>query len=141
MLGSYIRAQLILAALTAIALTVVLGIMRVPYSFVLSPLAGVCEFVPVVGPAVACITIFGMAGIAGYTHLVWLFLVLGTWRVIQDYLNAPRIMGHSVRISPLVEIFCVLAGGDIGGVAGAMVAVPSLAILLIVWRERGTQTE
>jgi predicted PurR-regulated permease PerM len=140
MLGSYIRAQLILAALTAIALTLVLGLMRVPYSFVLSPLAGICEFVPVVGPAIACITIFGIAGITGYTHLVWLFLFLATWRVIQDYVNAPRIMGQSVRISQLAEIFCVLAGGEIAGVAGAMVAVPLLAVLRILWRDRGADT-
>jgi predicted PurR-regulated permease PerM len=137
MLGNYIRAQLILACLTAIAFTLVLWLMRVPYSFVLSPLAGICEFIPVVGPAVACIAVFGIAGIAGYNHLVWLFLFLGSWRVIQDYVNAPRIMGKSVQISPLAEIFCVLAGGEIAGVPGAMVAVPLLAILHIVWQARG----
>ena len=46
-LGSYIRAEFILAALTAVALTVVLSLMRVPYSLALSPLAGACEFIPV----------------------------------------------------------------------------------------------
>ena len=133
MLASYMRAQLILAALTAVALTAVLTLMRVPYSFFLSPLAGLCEFVPVVGPAVACTVIFVIAMFTGYPHLLWLFLVLGTWRVIQDYVNAPRIMGKSVEISPLVEIFVVLAGGEIGGVVGALVAVPALALLRIFW--------
>jgi predicted PurR-regulated permease PerM len=47
-------------------------------------------------------------------------------------------MGKSVQISPLAEIFCVLAGGEIAGVPGAMVAVPLLAILHIVWQARGT---
>lgn len=141
MLGNYIRAQLILACLTAMALTLVLWLMRVPYSFVLSPLAGICEFIPVVGPAVACIAVFGVAGIAGYNHLLWLFLFLGSWRVIQDYVNAPRIMGQSVRISPLAEIFCVLAGGEIAGVAGAMVAVPLLAVLHILWQARRTDMQ
>jgi len=133
-LGSYIRAQLMLATLTAIALTIVLGLMRVPYSFILSPLAGVCEFIPVVGPAVACTVIFGVAGLAGYDHLLWLFLVLSAWRMIQDYFNAPRIMGRSLEISPLAEIFAVLAGGEIGGVVGALIAVPVLALLRTLWR-------
>jgi predicted PurR-regulated permease PerM len=133
-LGSYIRAQLMLATLTAVALTIVLGLMRVPYSFILSPLAGACEFIPVVGPAVACTVIFGVAALAGYSHLLWLFLVLGTWRTIQDYFNAPRIMGRSLEISPLVEIFAVLAGGEIGGVVGALIAVPVLAVLRTLWR-------
>ena len=116
-LGRYIRAQLMLATLTAVALTIVLGLMRVPYSFILSPLAGACEFIPVVGPAVACTVIFGVAGLAGYNHLLWLFIALGAWRTIQDYFNAPRIMGRSLEISPLVEIFAVLAGGEIGALA------------------------
>ncbi len=133
MLGSYIRAQLILAGLTAAVLTVVLGIMRAPFAFVLGPMAGVCEFIPVVGPAVACAAIFGIALLSGYPHLLWLFLFLGAWRLIQDYVNAPRIMGKSLEITPLVQIFGVLAGGEIGGVVGALVSVPILAVLRILW--------
>ena len=134
MLGSYIRAQLILAALTLVVLTVILSIMRAPYSFILGPVAGICEFIPVVGPAVAAVAIFGIAALAGYSHLVWLFLLLGGWRLVQDYVNAPRIMGKSLEISPLAQIFGVLAGGEIGGVVGALVSVPVMAILRILWR-------
>lgn len=133
MLGNYIRAQLILAVLTAVAYLFVLGLMRAPFSFVLSPVAGACEFIPVVGPAVACTVIFLIALFAGYNHLLWLFLFLGTWRIVQDYVNAPKIMGKSVEVSPLAEIFAVLAGGEIGGVVGALVAVPVLALLKIFW--------
>lgn len=133
MLGSYIRAQLILAALTAVVVTTVLALTHVPYIFVLGPLAGLCEFLPIVGPAVACVAIFGVAALTGYTHLLWVFLFLGTWRTMQDYINAPRIMGRSLEVSPLAEIFAVLAGGEIGGVVGALIAVPILAILRILW--------
>ncbi len=134
MLGSYIRAQLILAALTLIALTAALSLMRAPYSFILGPVAGICEFIPVVGPAVAAVAIFGIAALAGYRHLVLLFVILGAWRLIQDYVNAPRIMGRSLEISPLAQIFGVLAGGEIGGVVGALISVPVMAILRILWR-------
>ena len=134
MLGSYIRAQLILSALTAVVLTVVLSLMRVPYAFILGPMAGMCEFVPVVGPAVASAVIWGLAILMGYGHVFWLFIFLGTWRVIQDYVSAPRIMGQSLEISPLAEIFAVLAGGEIGGVVGALVSVPILALLRILWQ-------
>jgi|SRR5579875_634478 len=133
MLGSYIRAQLILALLTGCVLTLVLGLMHAPFAFILGPFAAVCEFVPVVGPAVASAAIFGIALLSGYPHVLWIFLFLGTWRVIQDYVNAPRIMGKSLEISPLAEIFGVLAGGEIGGVIGALVSVPVLAVLRILW--------
>jgi predicted PurR-regulated permease PerM len=134
MLGSYIRSQIILASLTMVAYTVVLSLMRVPYSFILGPLAGVFEFIPVVGPAVAAVTVFFIAVLSGYSHLVWLFIFLGAWRLMQDYVNAPRIMGESLEISPLAQIFAVLAGGEIGGVVGALISVPVLATLRIVWR-------
>lgn len=134
MLGSYIRSQIILAGLTMIAYTLVLSLMRVPYAFILGPLAGIFEFIPVVGPAIAAVAVFGIAVLTSYPHLVWLFLFLGAWRLVQDYVNAPRIMGESLEISPLVQIFAVLAGGEIGGVVGALISVPVVAILRILWR-------
>ena len=134
MLGSYIRSQIILAGLTMAAYTLVLSLMRVPYAFILGPLAGVFEFIPVVGPAVAAVSVFGIAVLTGYSHLLWLVVFLGAWRLLQDYVNAPRIMGESLEISPLAQIFAVLAGGEIGGVVGALISVPALAILRIFWR-------
>jgi predicted PurR-regulated permease PerM len=134
MLGSYIRAQLILASLTVVSYTLVLSLMRVPYAFILGPLAGLFEFVPVVGPALSSVIVFVIAILTGYPHMIWLFLFLGLWRLVQDYLNAPRIMGKSLEISPLVQIFGVLSGGEIAGVVGALISVPSIAILRILWR-------
>lgn len=132
MLGSYIRSQIILACLTMVAYTLVLSLMRVPYAFILGPLAGLFEFVPVVGPAVAAVSVFAIAVLTSYPHLLWLFVFLGAWRLLQDYVNAPRIMGKSLEMSPLAQIFAVLAGGEIGGVVGALISVPLLAILRIV---------
>lgn len=134
MLGSYIRSQIILSSLTILAYTLVLTGMRVPYALILGPIAGVFEFVPVVGPAIAAVTVFAIAILSSYPHLVWLFLFLGAWRLMQDYVNAPRIMGQSLEISPLAQIFGVLAGGEMGGVTGALISVPVIAILRILWR-------
>ena len=138
MLGSYIRAQMILSGLTTVAYTLVLSLLHVPYAFILGPLAGIFEFVPVVGPAVAAVSVFVIAVLTSYPHLLWLFLFLGAWRLLQDYVNAPRIMGKSLEISPLAQIFAVLAGGEIGGVVGALISVPVLAILRILWRRMST---
>ncbi len=140
MLGSYIRAQIILAGLTLVAYTVVLSILRVPYAIVLGPLAGFLEFIPVVGPAVGAVSVTAIAILAGYPHAVWLILFLGAWRLIQDYVSAPRIMGQSLEINPLLQIFSVLAGGEIAGVVGALVAVPVVATLRILWRRIGNPT-
>ena len=134
MLGSYIRSQIILAALTLFAYMVVLNLLRVPYAFILSPVAGFLEFIPVVGPAIAAVSVLGIAVLAGYPHALVLVLFLAVWRLLQDYVNAPRIMGKSLEIEPLVQIFAVLAGGEIGGIVGALVSVPVIAMVRIVWR-------
>lgn len=134
MLGSYIRAQLILASLTLVVYTVVLSILHLKYAFILGPLAGIFEFVPVVGPAIAALIVFTIAVLTSYPHLIWIVLFLGTWRLLQDYVSAPRIMGKSLEISPLVQIFAVLAGGEIGGVIGALISVPAVATLRILWK-------
>ena len=140
MLGSYIRAQIILAGLTLVAYTVVLSILRVPYAVILGPLAGFLEFIPVVGPAVGAVSVTVIAVLAGYPHAIWLILFLGIWRLVQDYVSAPRIMGQSLEINPLLQIFSVLAGGEIAGVVGALVAVPVVATLRILWRRIGNPT-
>jgi predicted PurR-regulated permease PerM len=134
MLGSYIRAQITLAGLTLIAYSLVLGLMRVPYAFILAPVAGFLEFIPVVGPAVAAVAILMIAVLAGYSHALWLVFFLGMWRLTQDYVSAPRIMGKSLEINPLLQIFAVLAGGEIAGVVGALISVPVVATIRIVGR-------
>ena len=138
MLGSYIRSQILLAGLTLAAYTVVLSLMHVPYAFVLGPIAGFLEFIPVVGPAIAAVSVFVLATLSGYPHAGGLLLFLGGWRLLQDYVNAPRIMGKSLEIDPLVQIFSVLAGGEIGGIVGALISVPVVAILRIIWRRMRT---
>ncbi len=134
MLGSYIRSQVILAGMTLVAYTLVLSLLRVPYAFILGPVAGFLEFIPVVGPAVAALSVLLIAVLAGYSHAVWLVVFLGVWRLMQDYVNAPRIMGKSLEINPLLQIFSVLAGAEIAGVVGALISVPVVAILRIIGR-------
>lgn len=132
MLGSYIRAQIILATLTLIAYTLVLSLMGVPYAFILGPIAGFLEFIPVVGPAVGAVAILVIAVLAGYSHALWLVVFLGAWRLTQDYVSAPRIMGRRLEINPLLQIFAVLVGGEVAGVVGALISVPVVAALRIV---------
>jgi predicted PurR-regulated permease PerM len=134
MLGSYIRAQLILASLTLVVYSVALSLLQLRYALVLGPLAGIFEFVPVVGPAIAAIIVFVIAVLTSYPHLIWVVVFLGIWRLLQDYVNSPRIVGKSLEISPLVQILAVLAGGEIAGVVGALVSVPAVATLRILWK-------
>ncbi len=134
MLAHFIRAQLTLALLTLVMYSVVLGVMQVPYAIVLGTLGGVLEFIPVVGPLAGALTIVSVALLMGYPHWLILVVFLGVWRLIQDYVSSPRIMGESMELHPLAAIFGVMAGGEVAGILGIYLSIPVMASLRIVFR-------
>ena len=134
MLAHFIRAQLILAGLTLGMYSAVLSIMGMPYALVLGTLGGLLEFIPVIGPLVAALVIVGVSLLVGFPHWLWLIIFLGVWRLIQDYVTSPRIMGQSVELHPLAAIFGVMAGGEVAGILGVFLSIPVMASLRIVFR-------
>ncbi len=134
MLAHFIRAQLILAAMTILVYSAFLGIMRVPYALVLGTLGGLLEFIPVVGPLAAALVIVSVALLLSYPHWLILIIFLGMWRLLQDYVSSPRIMGESMELHPLAAIFGVMAGGEVAGILGIYLSIPVMASLRIVLR-------
>ena len=134
MLAHFIRAQLTLAALSFLAYSSFLALMGVPYALVLGTAGGLLEFIPVVGPLVAAVVIIGVSLLLSYPHWLGLLIFLGAWRLVQDYVVSPRILGRSMELHPLAAIFGVLAGGEIAGVLGIYLSIPVMASLRIVWR-------
>ncbi|MGH9644279.1 MAG: AI-2E family transporter [Terriglobales bacterium] len=140
MLAQFIRAQLTLAVFSFVVYSSVLGALRFPYALMLGTLGGALEFVPVVGPLVAGTAMVIVAVLTGY-HPVLVLIFLIVWRIVQDYVIAPRIMGRSVELHPLAAIFGILAGGEIAGVLGVYLSIPVMASLRIVWRRWRVYTE
>jgi predicted PurR-regulated permease PerM len=134
MLAHFIRAQLSLAALSLVVYSLVLWIMRVQYFLVLGTIGGLLEFIPVVGPLAAGLIIVGVALLTGYQHWGILLIFLIAWRLIQDYVSSPRIMGESMELHPLAAIFGVMAGGEVAGILGIYLSIPVMASLRIVFR-------
>jgi len=134
MLAHFIRAQLILAALSLAMYSAFLGLMRVPYALVLGTIGGLLEFIPVLGPLVAGVTIISVALLMSYKHWIAILVFLAAWRMIQDYVSSPRIMGQSVEMHPLAAIFGVMAGGEVAGILGIYLSIPVMASLRIVFR-------
>ncbi len=134
MLAHFIRAQLTLAALTLIVYSGFFAAMRVPYALVLGTLGGVLEFIPVVGPMAAALVIITVSLLMGYPHWLVLVVFMVVWRLIQDYVSSPRIMGESMELHPLAAIFGVMAGGEVAGILGIYLSIPVMASLRIVFR-------
>jgi predicted PurR-regulated permease PerM len=141
MAANYIRAQMLLAGFAMVAYTVVLAASRVQYGVVLGVIAGMLEFIPMVGPAIGAALILGVAFLTGFHHILLLVLFLGCWRLLQDYFNSPRLMRDQVQLPPFVVIFAVLAGGEIAGFLGVFLSIPAAATIRIVWRSWRTYYE
>ena len=108
--------------------------MRVPYALVLGTIGGVLEFIPVVGPLAGALIIVSVALLMSYKHWLILIIFLGIWRLLQDYVSSPRIMGESMELHPLAAIFGVMAGGEVAGILGVYLSIPVMASLRIVFR-------
>lgn len=134
MAASYIRAQLLLAAFAVVAYTVVLTSSRMQYAVVLGITAGALEFIPMIGPLIGAIAILAVAFLTGFHHLWLLVLFLACWRLLQDYVNSPRLMHEQVHLDAFVVIFAILAGGEIAGVLGVFLSIPVAATIHIIWR-------
>ncbi|MBI3637197.1 MAG: AI-2E family transporter [Candidatus Rokubacteria bacterium] len=137
LLGGYVRALILLSLITFVVWTGLFLIARVPYPLMLAAIGGALEFIPLVGPVVAGAVVMTVAIFAGYPHPLALLGFLIVWRLIQDYVSSPLVMGSGVELHPALIVFAVIAGGEIGGPTGMFLSIPVIAALRIVWRRLG----
>ena len=88
------------------------------------------------GTTTGSLRAFRLFGVPIRLHFTFVLLLifLICWRLVQDYVVAPRVMGRSVELHPLAAIFGVLAGAEVAGVLGVYLSIPVMASLRIVWR-------
>jgi predicted PurR-regulated permease PerM len=134
MLVKYIRAQLALAGLSFGFYSVSMLILRFPYAIALGALGGALEFLPAVGWIASALVILTV-GFLVHSHWIWMAGLLVAWRLVQDYVISPRIVSGQVEVQPLTVMLALMVGGQVGGIAGVYLAVPTAAILRIVWLE------
>jgi predicted PurR-regulated permease PerM len=134
MLARYIRAQLALAGLSFVFYSASMLVLGFPDAIALGLLGGALEFLPAVGWIVSAGAILTI-GFLTHAHWIWMAALLIVWRLVQDYVNSPRIMGSSLELQPLTVVFALMVGGQVGGIAGVYLAVPTVAVLRIVWLE------
>jgi predicted PurR-regulated permease PerM len=144
-LAAYIRAQLTACLLVGILCSIGFALIGLPSPLVLGLIAGLLEFVPLIGPLVVAILVALLALLhSGFGMAFVVLLFLGVLRVVQDYVIYPRIIGQGIHLHPLAVILAILAGAEIAGVAGIFLAIPVIAILTVSYRHwlehRGSET-
>lgn len=132
-LAHYIRAQILLTVLAFVVYLAGFTLLGLRFAVGLAVIAGLLEFIPIVGPLAGAVIVLGTAFFSDYKYLLLLALFLGVWRLVQDYYNSPHIMGGQVQLHPLVVLFGVLAGAEMAGVIGVYLSVPAMALLRALW--------
>jgi predicted PurR-regulated permease PerM len=133
-LAAYIRAQLLAGVLIGVICGAGFALLGVPYALLLGVTAGVLEFVPLVGPLVAAAVSIAVAALHAPLLAVWVCVFLGVLRVVEDYVIYPRLIRHGIHLHPLVVIVAVLAGLELGGVAGVFLSIPVVAVVSVAYR-------
>ena len=139
LLSQYLRALVILSIVAFVFYSVFLSATGAPYAVLLAGIAATLEFIPAVGPFVAMLLIAGVGLFSGYTHWFLLITFFVVYRLGQDYILQPMLLSAGMRIHPLLIIFGVLAGGEMGGIPGIFFSIPLLAALRLIflrlWKE------
>jgi predicted PurR-regulated permease PerM len=142
-LAAYIRAQLLACLVVGSVCGLGFAVFGIPYPVLLGVLAGVLEFIPLVGP----LLLATVAAIVGALHApilaLWAVAFLGVVRLVEDYVIYPRLIRRGIQLHPLAVIVAILIGAELYGVAGMFLAVPAAAIASVVYRHwvewRGTE--
>lgn len=144
-LAAYVRAQLISCVLIGVLCTIAFYIIGLKYALLLGILAGIFEFIPLLGPltlAVIAVTTTGLGDNPWNAVPTAIFLIV--LRIVHDYITYPRIVRGGIHLHPVLIILSVLAGEQIAGIPGVFLAIPVVALITVGYKHfldhQGTRT-
>lgn len=135
-LAEFLRGQLLVMLALAVLYSVGLWIVGLEFFLLIGMLAGLVSFVPYLGFIVG----IGVAGIAGFMqfhdiiHLVYILIVFGIGQIIEGMVLSPLLVGDRIGLHPVAVIFAVMAGGQLFGIVGVLVALPVAAVIVVLLR-------
>ena len=134
--ANYMLGNLAISGLATLATWLVLSILGVPYALALGFVVGFFDLIPLVGATLGAIVV-ALATVTVHfpvATIVWIvFIVL--WQRFADYVVQPLVYRRALHVNPLVTILAVLAGADLLGILGALIAIPIAAAIQIVLHE------
>ena len=156
-LAGYVKGQLLLSLIIGTSAGLGLWLLGVlgwlpngdRYALLFGVWVGATELIPYLGPWLGAIPPFVYALIAEPISAIWVALLFLGIHQIEGHIVVPNVMGSALRLHPLLVIFGLLAGGEIYGLPGALIALPLLAagraaweffserVVLEPWREGG----
>jgi len=138
-LSEYLRAEVILILIMSMASFIALTVLGMRFAIVLAPIVGFLEIFPIIGPffAIGLVTIVALISPPSYnlSHVGYALVVAAVFfvlRQLEDYLVIPSVVGHAVKLHPVLVLFALLCGASLGGILGMFLAIPVTGALKVV---------
>jgi len=135
-LGAFLRGQLMVMTALGVIYTTGLWFVGLDLALLIGMFAGIVSFVPYLGLIVG-ILIAGIASILqfqGFAELPWVILVFVVGQALEGTVLTPRLVGERIGLHPVAVIFAVMAGGQLYGFMGILVALPIAAVAMVLIR-------
>ncbi len=133
--GGFVLGNVLTSIVSGIGTYIWLAAFGVPYPFLLALFVALLDLIPVIGSTVAGVVVSLVALVRGLPIALGTACFYIAYRFFEDYLLTPRVMGHTVRISPGLTIIATLIGGTLLGLVGALVAIPCAATIYLLLEE------
>jgi predicted PurR-regulated permease PerM len=133
--SAWLAGQVFLAAIIGTTAGFALGLLGVPYFYVLALIAGLGEMIPVVGPILSAIPAVAVALTVSPATALFVGIFFLVQQQIENHILVPKVMERQVGVSAGIVIIALLIGGSLLGIVGAILAVPTAAIVQVVFQE------
>jgi predicted PurR-regulated permease PerM len=131
--AKYVLGNIAISGAATIATWIVLSILGVPYALSLGFVVGFFDLIPLVGATLGAIVV-ALATLTVHfpvATIVWVAFII-VWQRFEDYVMQPLVYGRALHVNPLVTIVAVLAGAELLGILGALIAIPTAAAIQII---------
>ncbi|MCG6970458.1 MAG: AI-2E family transporter [Gammaproteobacteria bacterium] len=135
-LGAFLRGQLIVMIALGVIYSVGLWVVGLELAFLIGMIAGLVSFVPYLGTIVG-ILLASVAAVMQFqdvVHLAFVAVVFGVGQMLEGMLLTPLMVGDKIGLHPVAVIFAVMAGGQLFGFVGILVALPVAAVIAVLLR-------
>jgi predicted PurR-regulated permease PerM len=137
--SAWLGGQLLLAAIIGTSAATALWLMGVPYFYVLALIAAVGEMIPIVGPLLSAIPAIAVAVSVSPTLALGVLIFFIVQQQLENHILVPKVMERQVGVSASGVVVALLLGGSLLGILGAILAVPTAAIIHTLLLEFGSE--
>lgn len=138
-ISKWLFGQGLLMLILGISSTIVFGILHVRYFLLLGVLMGLFNIIPIAGGVITIVLAAGVAALDSWTKMAGVLIFYAIYVNVENAVLTPRIMRSSVNLMGLTVLIALLCGTALAGVVGALVAVPTAALISVLLDEYAVQ--